>query len=159
VEVGKKLAEIYGGRFYQLQTPAITSSPEEKEIFIKHNQIKSVLSMMSKATLAIIGIGTPEDSVFRDNNFLKHRSVTELKKAGVVGEICGRFFDEKGDECDTMYKDCIIGLSLEQLKRMPNVVALTSGVNRVPAINAAIKGGYVKTLIIDDETAEELIKV
>lgn len=79
-EIGRKLAAVYGGRFYQLQTPAITSSPEEKEIFVKHSQIKSVLSMMNRATLAIIGVGVPEDSVFLDGNFLKIQDISELKK-------------------------------------------------------------------------------
>ena len=157
-EIGRKLAEIYEGRFYQLQTPAIASSPQEREIFVKHSQIKSVLAMMNKITLAIIGIGVPEDSVFLDGNFLKYQDIGELKKKGVVGEICGIFYDENGKECDTPYKDCVIGISLEQLKNTPSVVAVTSGENRVPAIKGAIKGGYIKTLITDDETAEKLLE-
>ena len=158
VEIARKLAEVYSGRFYQLQTPAITSSPKEKEIFVKHSQIKSVLTMMNKATLAIIGIGLPEDSVFLDGNFLKPQDISELSKKGVVGEICGRFFDENGKECDTHFKDCVIGMTLEQLRNTPVVVTVTSGIKRAPAIKAAIKGGYVKVLITDNETAEELLK-
>jgi DNA-binding transcriptional regulator LsrR (DeoR family) len=158
VEIGRKLAAVYNGRFYQLQTPAITSNPQEKDVFVRHSQIKSVLAMMGKATLAIIGVGVPEDSVFLDGHFLKLQDIAELKKKGVVGEICGRFYDENGNECDTHFKDCVIGMSLEQLKDVPVVIAITSGINRVPAIKAGIKGGYIKVLITDNETAEELLK-
>jgi DNA-binding transcriptional regulator LsrR (DeoR family) len=38
------------------------------------------------------------------------------------------------------------------------VIAATSGINRVPATKAGIKGGYIKVLITDNETAEELLK-
>jgi DNA-binding transcriptional regulator LsrR (DeoR family) len=55
-------------------------------------------------------------------------------------------------------KGCVIGMSLEQLKNTPVVVAVTSGINRVEAIQGAIKGGYIKTLITDDETAEKLLE-
>jgi DNA-binding transcriptional regulator LsrR (DeoR family) len=39
--------------------------------------------MMSKASVAIIGIGAPEDSVFLDGNFLKIQDIGELRRKGV----------------------------------------------------------------------------
>jgi deoxyribonucleoside regulator len=158
IEICRKLAENYGAMSYRLQAPAIAPSRQARDIFVQHSQIQSVLAMMNRATVAIVGVGAPEDSVFLDGNFLKMQDINELHKKGVVGEICGNFYDENGDECDTPYKGCVIGMSLEQLKNTPAVVAVTSGLNRVKAIKGGIKGGYIKTLITDDETAEKLLE-
>lgn len=157
VEVGRKFAKMLGAKFYQLQAPAIASTPEERDVFIKHPQIQPVLQMMNNVSLAIVGIGTPEDSVFLADNFLGQEDVKRLEKEGVVGEICSRFFDAQGNQPDLKYRDCVIGMSLEQLKKVPEVVAITSGTNRVDAILAAIRNGFIKSLITDEATAQALL--
>ena len=39
IEVGRKFANLFGGKFYQLQAPAIASTRQERDVFIKHPQI------------------------------------------------------------------------------------------------------------------------
>ncbi|MBN1391524.1 MAG: hypothetical protein JW947_01830, partial [Sedimentisphaerales bacterium] len=158
IEVGRKFAEKLEAKFYQLQAPAISSTPRERSIFIKHPQIQTVLQMAKNASLAITGIGTLESTVFREDNFLSTEDVKRLEKEGVVGEICSRFFDANGNQPDTKYRDCVIGISIEQLKAIPEVIAITSGVSRVNAILAAIRNKFIKSLITDEETAKALLE-
>ncbi len=158
IDIGLKLASFFGASFHPLQAPAVTSCKEERDSFMNHMQIKCVLSMMDRADSAIVGVGTVEDSVFIANDSFKHQSPADLIAKGAVGEVCGRFFDADGKECDTKYKNCVLGMSLEQLKRTPEVVAVSSGLSRVPAIASLIKNGYVKSIITDQETAEGLLE-
>lgn len=158
IEVGRRFANKLGARFYQLQAPAIAATPQERDVFVGHDQIKSVLKMMKKAQMAIVGIGAPKDSIFLEKNFLKPKDIACLEEQKVVGEICGRFFNASGSQPQTKYKDCVIGITLEQLKKIPEVIGVTSGVHRAKAVTASIQAGLIKSLITDEETATALFE-
>ncbi len=140
------LAKLCGGQIYQLQTPAIAETVEEKNVFIRHKRVQDLLSKMDQADIAIIGVGILSDSLFIDREFLRNEDIDRLHRKGVVGEICGRFFDENGNECDTQYKDRVIGMSIDQLKKTPQVVAVTSGVERAPRGAGGSEGRYYKDI-------------
>ena len=56
---------------------------------------------MNNAHIALVGIGVLSDSVFIDRGFLKPDDAYRLEQIGVTGEICGRFYNEQGQECET----------------------------------------------------------
>jgi len=156
-EITRKLAKIWNGTSRSIQAPAITQDMETYKAFTSHRQIKSILNQMDSADLAIVGVGISSDSVFLDREFISPQDMNHLFKQGVVGEICGQFFDDNGVEANTAYKDRVIGITLDQLRETPDVVAIASNSNRAKAIRAAIRGGIIKSLVLDDNCAEELI--
>ncbi|MFM7751043.1 MAG: sugar-binding domain-containing protein, partial [Opitutaceae bacterium] len=81
----------------------------------------------------------------------------ELGRAGAVGEICGRYFDDRGRECATGWRDRVISVELAQLRRIPLTLAVVSGTDRTAALEAAIRGRLIKGLVIDEAGAEALL--
>ena len=71
--------------------------------------------------------------------------------------MLGRFFDACGNECVSPLRERVVSLGLEELRRVPNVVAVVSGADRSEAIKAAIRGGLVKALVIDEGGATSLL--
>ena len=67
------------------------------------------------------------------------------------------FIDRNGDECATGWRDRVIGVEIEQLRKIPNVVGVVSGSDRSAAILAAIAGGIIKSLVIDEVGAAALL--
>jgi DNA-binding transcriptional regulator LsrR (DeoR family) len=108
--------------------------------------------------LALVGVGTLDESVFVERHVLDASDLLDLRKAGAVGEICGRYYDRDGRECDSPYKDRVISVDLDTLRRCRNVVAVTLGRERGRAIRAAIRGGLVNSLVIDDEGARGVLE-
>lgn len=159
IELTRRLAKRWGGQYYRLQAPAITPDHRSYQIFVEHEQIKYVLNQMDRANLAIVGIGNPVNSVFYTNEFSEKYKLNILKSRGMVGEICGHFLDQDGNECETVYTHRIIGINLEQLKKIPEVVAVTGGKDRAPAVRAAAKAGIINSLVIDDYSAAELLRL
>jgi DNA-binding transcriptional regulator LsrR (DeoR family) len=157
-EVGREMTQRLGGRYFALNTPAFISTAETCKALVELEQVKRVREMMGKANLAIIGVGTLEDSVFIDRGVLSEDDLKDLRKAGVVGEICGRFIDKDGKECSTAWRDLVISMDFEQLRRIPQVIAVVSGQNRSEALFAAIRGKLVKGLIINQAGAAELLE-
>jgi DNA-binding transcriptional regulator LsrR (DeoR family) len=81
----------------------------------------------------------------------------QIREKGAVGEICGRFFDSRGQECTTDYRDRVIGIELDELHQKPEVIGVTSGQGKIEAIYAACCGGLIKSLVIDEAGAQALV--
>jgi len=159
IEITRKLSKRWNGQFLRLQAPAITANSHTYDAFVSHDQIKFVLSRIDNADLAFVGVGVHGNSVFYDRDFLKTNDISYLIHKGVVGEICGHFFNKSGEECDTEYRNHVIGISLEQLKKIPQVIAVTSGANRAEALAAAVRNNLINSLVIDDIGAKALLEL
>ncbi len=83
----------------------------------------------------------------------------DLARAGAVGEICGRFIDSAGEECNTVWRDRVISVSIDQLRKIPLVLAVVSGGDRETAILAAIRGKLVRGILIDEASASSLLEL
>ncbi|MBA4136655.1 MAG: transcriptional regulator [Opitutus sp.] len=156
-EIGRVMAQRLGGIFIALNAPAYIPERRTRDALMKLEQVQNVHRQLAKATVAIIGIGTLENSVFVERRVLAPADIAELKAAGAVGEICGRFIDAHGKECDTRWRDLVISAEVVQLRRIPRVIGVVSGSDRSAAIMAAIKGGLLKGLVIDEAGAEALL--
>jgi DNA-binding transcriptional regulator LsrR (DeoR family) len=83
--------------------------------------------------------------------------IRELQRAGAVGEVCGRFINPDGEECATAWRDRVISVQVDQLRKIPQVIGVVSGSDRSPAILAAIRGNLIKALVIDEVGASALL--
>lgn len=158
LELGRALARRWGGSYFTLNTPAFVPDKRTRDTFLGLDQIRSVFKRFSEVDVALVGIGDLNDSVFVDRGVLNKSDLKELKKAGVVGEICGRFFDEAGKECQSDWHDRVISIELDRLRKVPEVIGVVAGGTRCEAIAAAARGGILKSLLIDDTGAEALLE-
>ncbi len=158
VELGRRLAQVSSGTFLTLNTPAILPDAETCGRLLGLGQIRTVMGCLAKADIAFVGIGTLENSVFVERKALGLREIETLREAGAVGEVLGRFYGASGKECPSPLRDRVVSLGLEKLRRIPNVVAVVSGADRRNAILAAIRGGLVKALVIDEGGASAVLE-
>jgi DNA-binding transcriptional regulator LsrR (DeoR family) len=107
--------------------------------------------------MAFVGIGSLDESAFVERDVLTAADFATLRGAGAIGEVCGRFFDRAGRECDTDFRDRVISVELDELRRCPEVVGVTNGPRRAPAVRAALQGRLVNSLVIDQQGAEALL--
>ncbi len=157
LELGRTLARRFGGYFLTLNTPAFVPDKKTRDAFLALKQIRSVWQRLNETDVALVGIGTLENSVFVARGVLRANDLEELKRRGAVGEICGHFYDVQGRECDSPWRDRVLSIDLEQVRRIPLVVGVTTGGDRAVAVAAAIRGGLLKSLIVDDQAAVALL--
>ena len=156
-ELGRSLTGAWKGTFLTLNTPAILPDADVCRQLLGLEQIRNVLGCLADADMALVGIGTLDNSVFLERKVLGTRDIDALREAGAVGEILGRFYDDAGRECKTPLRDRVISLPLDKLRRIPKVVAVVAGSDRGVALTAAIRGGLVKALVIDEGGATSLL--
>jgi len=147
----------FNGPIYAIPSPFITSTEEIAEQFLTEPSVKEILELALLSKYAIVGIGSlsQEATIFQENK-LTLNEVTTIKNLNGVGDILGQFYDRNGDILDIPLHKRLIGTHLSKLKEM-NVIAVAGGQEKVRAIYGALKGGYISTLITDEETAVQLI--
>lgn len=158
LELGRTLARRWGGRFQTMNTPALVPDRKTRDAFLLLPQIRNMYQRFGQADAALIGVGTLDNSIFVAHGVLNEVEREKLARLDAVGEICGRFYDAKGQECDSPWRDRVLSAGLEQLRHIPLVIAVVAGADRREAILAAIRGGIIKAIVTDDICAEALLK-
>ena len=81
-----------------------------------------------------------------------------LKDSKAVGSIFGRFYDLQGQECDTEFRERAIALTFDDLRKIPERIALTMGAHRIQAILGLLYGELITTLVTDSDTATAVLE-
>ncbi|WKA53411.1 sugar-binding transcriptional regulator [Planococcus shixiaomingii] len=168
--MGRKLVEIHSNLLaYQLAqkmnstcsylyAPAMVESQELKQRLIESEDIAMVLEEGRNVQMAVVGIGNPyEGSTMSTMDYLTPENLKSLQEAGAAGDIGSRFFDADGNQVKHPLNDLVIGLDLNEFKNIPEVIGIVEGSHKAVSVKAALAGGYLDVLIIDDETASLLV--
>lgn len=154
----ERLANLLNGQAHFLSAPGIVGSIESQRVLLDDPFVKETLTVLNDITLALVGIGSMEPSklLASSGNVFKENELQQLRKAGAVGDICLRFFDDEGRPASSFHER-VIGMSLEQLARVERSVGMAGGVRKVAAIRGAMTGGWINILITDQFTAQRLL--
>lgn len=74
-----------------------------------------------------------------------------------MGDILGRFINGAGDIVSPELESRTIGVDLKTLKGIKNSIGVAVGENKASITRAALKGGFMTTLITDEKTAKEVL--
>jgi DNA-binding transcriptional regulator LsrR (DeoR family) len=157
LEIGRRIAEQWQAQFLRLNTPAFFPDAQTRNTMIQLPQIRGVLDCLRETDLALVGVGTLENSIFTDHEILMKPARSMLAHAGAVGEICGHYYDKNGEECLHPMRDCVAGIELDWLRRARDVVAVVVGKDRAAAVLSGVRGGLIKSIVMDSELAAELL--
>lgn len=119
-------------------------------------EIAAALDRADVLDLAVVSIGSwnaTGSTVYPQVTDAERRAATE---AGAVGECSGRLFDARGRAVVTPLDARVVGVTLDQLVRTPEVVAIGYGAEAAAGLRGAVLGGIATVLVMDDAAAVEL---
>jgi len=152
------LSQRLGGTAYVIPAPVIVKNLKIRETFLRESKIREVLGKAKEAELAILGIGVVNrNGGLWKAGFLNNADEVRLKKSGAIGAICGHFYDRRGQMCSNDLEDRIIGLTLDELKRVRHKIGVAMGPEKFHAILGALRGALLDVLITDESTAERVL--
>ncbi len=155
-----RLADRVRGEAILLSAPGVVGSPDAVPILLDDRYVRQAMSMFDQVTLALVGIGSVEPSglLASSGNIFSPEELSMLQEAGAVGDICLRFFDRSGTPVITSLNDRVIGMKLEQLRKVKRAVGIAGGPRKFNAIRGALIGRLINVLITDRFTAEKLLQ-
>ncbi|NEI68772.1 dihydroxyacetone kinase subunit DhaK [Rhizobium lusitanum] len=151
-------ANATGGKLINITAPAIVSAPEVRDILLREPLVEDQFSTLAKANKAVFGVASLRpNSTIHSSGFFESVSLQDYLAKNAVGVLAGRFIDAKGQPVLGPLDERTIGISLEMLKSISLRVAVAGGFDKVPAILAALRGGYINVLITDAATGRGIL--
>ncbi|CAM3706467.1 sugar-binding transcriptional regulator [Deinococcus frigens] len=159
--IARRLAAQFGGQSETLYAPALMDSPEVARQLSANSTVRQTLDKARRADLALVGVGDMSE----DNNLVRMgwfspRDLAAAKSVGTVGDLMGYdFLDIHGRSARTILQGRVVGLSVEDLRRIPNVIAMASEPAKVTAILGALRTGSINTLATSVSNANTLLQM
>lgn len=158
-EIARSLADKLDCACYMFYAPGIVDNPDTKELLMSEQSIQRTYELISECDVAICGIGqVTEDSTVCKRGLLKKADIRHLREDGFIGDISMNpvTIDGKWENC--YIRNRVISANMEILKNIPNVIAIAGGTDKADAIIGCLNSGVINTLILDDMTAECVVK-
>ena len=158
-QLAQELAKRISATAILLQAPGVVGTAEARRVLSRDPSVLQASSLFDSIDLALVGIGSMEPSKLLSNsgNVFSPAEREEMSNQGAVGDICLRFFDHQGKIIKSPLMNRVIGIELNDLKKAKRVVGIAGGVRKIPAILAALRGGWINVLLTDRLTAEKLL--
>ncbi|MEW1959388.1 sugar-binding domain-containing protein [Kineococcus sp. NPDC059986] len=156
-EVAGALARAIGGTAYHLPAPLLATTPEAAQTIRGLEEVRATLEAAAAADALVVGVG----GTVRAAQALR-RSVTEaefeaLRDLGAVGDVSARFFDADGAPVLGAVDDRVIGLTLEQMRRIPTRVGIAGGAEKRLPLSTALRTGLVNVVVTDIDSARAVL--
>jgi deoxyribonucleoside regulator len=153
------LAGVCGGEHRYLHAPLLVEDRRARDVLLQEPRIRETLALARRADVALVGIGAPTPEVYSllRAGYLDQAKLAQLRDQGVVGDVCARHYDAQGKELDIDLNRRIVGIELQDLHAIDQVIGVAGGEAKASAILGALRGGHVSVLVTDDATAQRVL--
>lgn len=158
-EILRHFSEAYQAKTHTFPVPTFFDYPQTKKALWLERSVQRILNLQAQASILLYSIGTFEAGVpshVYTGGYLEPDDIVELKREAVVGDIATVFFRADGSYQDIPINARASGPDLHLFTHVENAVCVISGSGKVAGLRAALAGGYLKKLIIDEPTARLL---
>jgi DNA-binding transcriptional regulator LsrR (DeoR family) len=158
IELVRDVARIGGGEAYFFYAPMIVPDATTARVLRGQPDVARALERAGTVTTAVVGLGSwdPPYSTVWDAVTPEER--TDLDRLGVRADVSGILLDGDGRPVRSPLADRLIGVDADQLRRIPDVIALVYADEKVAATRAAVRGGFVTSLVTHTSLARALVE-
>jgi DNA-binding transcriptional regulator LsrR (DeoR family) len=160
-ELVRRAARALGAKPVLFPAPAIAASIAVRDALYADPYVSHTMELARTADLALVGIGSSEsDSISIPElwRFLPPHIQPDLLKKGAVGSINLRYFNASGRVVASEMNDRVIGLNLDELRKIPRVVGVAGGPSKLKAVHAALQAKLIDVMVTDHVTASGLLE-
>jgi DNA-binding transcriptional regulator LsrR (DeoR family) len=169
VESVRRAAAVGGGKGFPIYGPMVLPDAATARALAGESAIRTTIEQFERVGIAMVAIGAWQGGLSTVWTLAEERARRAATKAGAVGEVGGRLFDAVGNPVATELDKRILGVTLPQLRAVPEVIGLMYDGGRVKAApaaqrggladaaRAALLGGLVNTFVTDASLARALV--
>lgn len=154
-DIASSLATKLPVEFFHVWGPSVVASEHEAEMLRQMPSIRTVLQKAEKVDIAFVGVGDVLASSFIRYGYLDKREQENIRQAGVVGEILGRFYTVEGVPHAKDINELYISIKLPASAKL---IGVAGGPDKVEPIVGALRTGWLGGLITDETTAKAVLR-
>lgn len=157
IDLVREVARISGGPAYFFFAPFIVADASTARALRQQPDAAQAFAKIGSVTKAVAGIGAwaPGQSTLYDAAEEKVR--LRLAKQGVCAEVSGVFLKDDGTPVQTALNDRMIAINAEEMRAINEVIGIPYGTAKAPAVLAAMRGGYVTSIVTHSSLARALL--
>lgn len=157
VDLVRHAARKFGGSAYFFYAPTIVPDAQTAAALRRIPEVARTMQQFGSVTKAVVGLGwwAPRESTVFDATEEDVRN--DLRNRGVIADVAAVLLDAQGNTVDSGVNDRLICPTADQLRAIPEVIAIPYHAGRAPAVIAAIRGGLVDSLVTHASLAEALL--
>ncbi|WP_267421094.1 MULTISPECIES: sugar-binding transcriptional regulator [unclassified Curtobacterium] len=158
VEIIRRVGQVSGGRTYPIFAPLFVASADAARALRSDRGIADAYARFTRVTIGVVAVGSwnpPASQLFDAAN--EAGIAQALIAEGAVGEVGATLFDRHGRIISSI-DDRSMAITAEQLRAIPEVIAVAGGEAKTDAVGAAIESGLVKSLVTDVHLARCLME-
>jgi DNA-binding transcriptional regulator LsrR (DeoR family) len=141
-------------------SPVVVSNSKVRDSLLEEESIARTLQLARSADVALVGIGSAGSSssemVFSEYKATK--SERDSLVSEYAGDIAARLYKKDGTPLSAKLDARVIGLTLDEIRKIPRVIGVASGAEKVLGVVGAARAGLIDTLIVDLACANSVIK-
>ena len=154
------LASKCGATPFRFESPSVVESRETWVALSRESSIVAAIQRASAVEMALVGIGSYGFHSSQRVVSAMHLNAEEtalLDAQHPAGDITGRFFDVDGRPLGPPTSERVIGITLEELAAIPQVVGMAGGVEKASGVVGALHTGILDEIVLDDELARAVL--
>ncbi|WP_171124733.1 MULTISPECIES: sugar-binding transcriptional regulator [unclassified Ruegeria] len=157
--IATRIADGLGGSATLIHAPLHADTQDERDVLLSVRAVSDVLTQARNANVSLLGLGavTEEDATYYKAHPLSEEDRSQLYDSGVRAELLGHLVDCEGELCSTALNSRLVSLPLKDAKLVPIRIGVASGIDKAEPVRAALNGGHISTLVIDDVTAQAVL--
>ena len=155
-----RLAGLLNASCHLIPAPAVVDSEEARNLFLRQPQIRDALSHAGRVDVIIQGIGSLSSgmSSLGRAGYITREDQRAARAAGAVGHVFARMIDIEGREVSD-YSKRVIGIPLDNMRNARWSIGISASPEKAPAILGALRGRYFNAVVIDEESAREVLRL
>jgi DNA-binding transcriptional regulator LsrR (DeoR family) len=161
VDLVMRYARNYRARAHILPVPTYFDSSKTKQVLWEERSMKRLLTLRHEADFFLISIGSAGLNIpshLHSGGYLEAGDYRSLEQENVAGDIAGLFFRQDGSYEGIPINQRASGPSLDLIKEKPGL-CVVSGPGKNRGLYAALQGGLISELILDEPTAVALLEL
>lgn len=159
-EIIMRFARNYRMRAHLFPVPTFFDDPNTKRLLWNERSIKRLLDLRERADVLLYSIGAVDAGIpshVYSGGYLEEPEYNIIARERIAGDIATVFFREDGTFSNIKINDQASGPNLEYFQNKHGICAV-SGFAKMKGLNAALKGGLIKELIIDQPSANKFVE-
>lgn len=159
-EILLRFGTAYNARIHPFPVPTFFDYAATKRALWRERSIRRILDLQQQADVLLYSIGAMQSGVpshLYAGGYLEAADLEELRREQVVGDIATVFFRGDGSYRDIPINGRASGPALALFGRARHALCVVSGTGKVEGLHAALRGGYITELIVDEPTARRLL--
>ncbi len=158
VDVVREVASASGGTAHVFYAPFTVPDAATARALRQQPEVARAFAQLPSVTKAVAGVGlwAPGLSVLYDA--LPEDDRAALQRLDVCADVSGVFLSADGEPVVTELSERMIGISAEEMRAIPEVIAIPYGTAKAPAVRASLRSGLVGGIVTHAALASAVLE-